>query len=194
MRAGYNDAMDDLLAAALGQITVRDEGNRAVRLGDFWTGRPVVLAFVRHLGCIFCRQQIARLMRRQPEIEGRGGMLVVVGPADPEHIAGLRRDTGYQGALLVDPAGRAFRTAGLIHGRASTYHPFAMLRGAWAFARGFRQVGRHGDVLQQGGTFVLGPGDRVRFEWRDRYAGDHADLDAVVAALPAPAPQPNPLP
>jgi len=38
-----------------------------------------------------------------------------------------------------------------------------------------------------GGTFVLGPGDRVRYEWRDRYAGDGADLDAVVAAIPTTA-------
>jgi hypothetical protein len=59
-----------------------------------------------------------------------------------------------------------------------------MLKAIWALARGFRQAGRQGDVVQQGGTFVLGPGDRVRFEWRDRYAGDHPRLDDVVKALP----------
>src|SRR6266850_1020748 len=128
--------VDDLLAAALRQMTVLDETGTGVSLGGFWVKRPVVLAFVRHLGCIFCRQQVARLSKRLPETERRGGTLVVVGPAKPEHI------------------------------------------------RGFRQVGRHGDVVQQGGTFVLGPGDRVRYEWRDRYAGDHADLDDVVEALP----------
>ncbi|HSB42466.1 MAG TPA: hypothetical protein VLK28_11585 [Methylomirabilota bacterium] len=42
--------MDDLLAAALGQLTVLDESGAVARLGDFWTGRPVVLAFVRHFG------------------------------------------------------------------------------------------------------------------------------------------------
>ncbi|MGH7400203.1 MAG: SelL-related redox protein, partial [Candidatus Rokuibacteriota bacterium] len=176
--------MDDLLAAALGQMTVLDETGTAVSLGRFWIERPVVLAFVRHLGCIFCRQQVAGLSKRVPEIERRGGILVVVAPAKPEHIAGFRESTGYQGALFVDPALRAFKTAGLVHSRASTYHPLAVLKGIRAMAQGFRQVGRQGDVVQQGGTFVLGPGDRVRYEWRDRYAGDNPDLDEVVEALP----------
>jgi hypothetical protein len=109
---------------------------------------------------------------------------VVVGPAKPEHIAGFRQVTGYRGPLYVDPSLRAFKTAGLIHGWASTYHPIAILKGAVAFARGFRQGARQGDVAQQGGTFVLGPGDRLRYEWRDRHPGDSADLDEVVEALP----------
>ncbi len=110
---------------------------------------------------------------------------MVIGPARPEHVAGFRQVTGYQGPLYVDPSRRVFRTAGLAHGWASTYHPLAVLKGVLAFARGFRQGSRQGDVTQQGGTFVLGPGDRVRFEWRDRYAGDGPDLDAVVAAIPS---------
>ena len=178
--------MDDLLAAALAQMTVLDEAGTATSLGSFWTKRPVVLAFVRHLGCIFCRQQVAGLSKRLPEIERRGGTLVVVAPSKVEHIAGFRESTGYKGALFVDPTLRAFKTAGLVRGRASTYHPLAVLQGIRAMAQGFRQVGRHGDIVQQGGTFVLGPGNRVRYEWRDRYAGDNADLDEVVDALPSP--------
>ncbi len=50
MRAGYNAWMDDLLAAALAQMTVLDETGTAVPLGGFWAKRPVVLAFVRHFG------------------------------------------------------------------------------------------------------------------------------------------------
>ncbi|HUP35741.1 MAG TPA: hypothetical protein VNC82_09920 [Candidatus Limnocylindria bacterium] len=42
--------MDDLLAAALGQVSVLDETGTAVPLGGFWTKRSVVLAFVRHFG------------------------------------------------------------------------------------------------------------------------------------------------
>jgi hypothetical protein len=119
-----------------------------------------------------------------PEIERRGGALVVVGPAQPEHIAPFRAVTRYQGPLFVDPSRRSFKAAGLAHGWAHTYHPAAVVKGVRALAQGFRQGGRQGDVVQQGGTFVLGPGDRVRFEWRDRHAGDHPDLDAVVEALP----------
>jgi AhpC/TSA antioxidant enzyme len=110
---------------------------------------------------------------------------VVVGPARPEHIASFRGTTGYRGPLFVDPSLRAFRTAGLVRGWARTYHPLALLKGVRAAAQGFRQGSRRGDAAQQGGTFVLGPGDRVRYEWRDRFAGDNPDLDAVVQAIPA---------
>jgi peroxiredoxin len=140
---------------------------------------------------MFCRQQVAGLSRRMPEIERRGGTLVVVGPAQPALIAGFREVTGYTGALFVDPTLRGFKTAGLVHGRAATYHPLALLKGVRAMAQGFRQGARQGDVLQQGGTFVLGPGNRVRYEWRDRYAGDTADLDEVVEAIPSPEPSPT---
>jgi hypothetical protein len=50
MGGGYNDRVDDLLAAALGQMTVLDETGTAVSLGSFWVERPAVLAFVRHFG------------------------------------------------------------------------------------------------------------------------------------------------
>jgi peroxiredoxin len=179
--------MDDLLAAALAQITVQDEAGAAVSFKGLWAERPVVLACVRHLGCIFCRQQVAGLMTRLPEIERRGATLVVVAPAKPEHIGPFRQATGYAGALYVDRSGRAFRTAGLVRGWGSTYHLRAVLKGVVAFAKGFRQAGRQGDVVQQGGTFVLGPGDRVHYEWRDRFAGDNANLDAVVGAIPTTA-------
>ena len=173
-----------VLAAALGQVSVLDEQSAAVRLGDFWVKRPVVLALVRHLGCLFCRQHVAGLLRRLPEIEGRGAALVVVGPSRPEHIAAFRAAMFYTGPLFVDPTLRAFRAAGLERSRASTYHPLAVLKAVMAIAQGHRQAGRQGDIIQQGGTFVLGPGDRVHFEWRDRYAGHHADLRLVIAAIP----------
>ena len=125
-------------------------------------------------------------MKVQPAIAERGGALVVLGPARPEHIAGFRAATGYDGALFVDPSLGSFREAGLAHGWAETFHPLAVVKGVHAFASGFRQGVRQGDPVQQGGTFVLGPGDAVRFEWRDRHAGDHPDLREVLAALPPP--------
>jgi len=107
-----------------------------------------------------------------------------VGPARPEHIAGFREATGYAGHLFVDPSLGAFRAAGLLRGWDRTLHPMSVWRGLGALAGGFRQGPPQGDVIQQGGTFVLGPGALVRFEWRDRFAGDHPELGRVLEALP----------
>ena len=38
-------------------------------------------------------------------------------------------------------------------------------------------------VTQLGATFVLGPGDQVRYAHIDEHSADHASLDEVLAAL-----------
>jgi peroxiredoxin len=40
-------------------------------------------------------------------------------------------------------------------------------------------------VTQLGATFVLGPGDQVRYEHIDEHSADHAPLDDVLASLPS---------
>jgi hypothetical protein len=107
----------------------------------------------------------------------------VVGLGKAEHLAGFREATGYAGPLFADPSLATFRTAGLAYGWGRTFHPRSVLKGMRAFAAGFRQGARRGNPVQQGGVFVLGPGDRVRYEWRDRFAGDHASTSAVISAL-----------
>ncbi|HEV8440737.1 MAG TPA: peroxiredoxin-like family protein [Methylomirabilota bacterium] len=126
---------------------------------------------------------MAGLKATLPEIRARGGEVVVVGCGQPEHIAGFRDATGYDGPLLTDPSLRTFRAADLGYGWTRTYHPLTLLKGLRAFAGGFRQGARRGNAIQQGGTFVLGPGERVRFEWRDRFAGDHPPMVDVLGAL-----------
>ncbi len=126
---------------------------------------------------------MAGLKQALPEIRARGAEAVVVGCGRPEHLAGFREATGYDGPLFTDPSLRAFGAAGLAYGWTRTFHPLTILKGIGAFASGFRQGARRGNPVQQGGTFVLGPGERVRFEWRDRFAGDHPEMRDVLAAL-----------
>lgn len=126
---------------------------------------------------------MAGLAKALPEIEKRGAGLVVVGPGKPEHLPAFRQVTGYQGALFTDPSLKAYKAAGLASGILSVLHPRSLLGYLRAFGGGFRPRGVKGNPAQQGGTFVLGPGERVRFEWRDRFSGDHPDLSAVLAAL-----------
>ena len=117
----------------------------------------------------------------------RGAGLVVVGPGRPEHLKGFREVTRFTGPLYADPSLSTFRAAGLAYGWTKTFHPRSIWKGVRAFRAGFRQGARRGNPVQQGGLFVLGPGDHVRYEWRDRFAGDHAPVAAVLAALPSPS-------
>jgi hypothetical protein len=44
-----------------------------------------------------------------------------------------------------------------------------------------RKTGRR--PTQLGATLVIGPGDELLYEDYEDFAGDHADLDAVLAVL-----------
>ncbi len=42
--------------------------------------------------------------------------VVVIGPAKPKHIAGLRKETGFRGAVFVDPGRALYAALGLVCG------------------------------------------------------------------------------
>ena len=97
----------------------------------------------------------------------------------------FRKTTGYRGPLFADPSLAAYRAAGLASGVATILSPRAIANNVAAMLRGTAPGLPSGHSMQQGGTFVLGPGDVERFAWRDRWSGDAAPLDRVLAALPA---------
>ena len=64
---------------ALGAATVLDTDGSAVPLAREWADRPVVVVWLRHFGCVFCREQVAqprpeRIRRRlhQRRLDHRG--------------------------------------------------------------------------------------------------------------------------
>ena len=54
-------------------MIVYDPDGREIRLGELWAAETVVLVFVRHFGCLFCRQQVAAIgsLRRSPQATRR---------------------------------------------------------------------------------------------------------------------------
>jgi NAD(P)-dependent dehydrogenase (short-subunit alcohol dehydrogenase family) len=130
------------------------------------------------------------LRDRFPEIEARGAALAIVGNGNAGFAAAFREDLELPDAvtLLVDPELAAYRAAGLRRGRVEALSPRVALNGLRAFRRGFRQTGIEGDPWQLGGAFVLRPDGSVSFRQASREAGDHADVDALLAALAPGAP------
>lgn len=120
-----------------------------------------------------------------PEIERRGADLVVIASGAPHAIGDFRSITGFAGPLMVDPSLRAYDAAGLVRGLRTILDPRGVARVLAALVRGFLPGAVRGSAVQQGGTFVVGPGDRVHFAWRDRFSGDHAAMRDVLAAIPA---------
>lgn len=119
------------------------------------------------------------------EITSRGGEVVAVGTGDERYAARFVEDTDVPFPVLVDDDGFAARYASV---RRATpwglFNPRSFPGSRRAHGAGFRVHKSGARVTQLGGTFVVGPGDVVRYEHVDEHTADHAPLDEVLAALP----------
>ena len=117
------------------------------------------------------------------EIRRLGGELVFIGNGTAEQAANFREEHSLGCPLYTDPSRDVHRAAGFKHGLSSSISPRSMVHAAKARLQGFSQQFIAGDPNQQGGVFVVAPGDEVLFSYRSREAGDHPDPDVVVDAL-----------
>jgi hypothetical protein len=109
---------------------------------------------------------------------------VAVGTGGRRYAQAFIEDESVPFRVLLDEDGRAAdvvqtRTLGV----ASALRPDAVAAGLKSFAKGHRQRRAGRRPTQLGATFVIGPGDKILYEDFERFAGDHAEIDDVVAAL-----------
>jgi len=118
-----------------------------------------------------------------PEIHKRGAEIAIIGNGSAAFASAFREEFELTCPLLVDPELRAYRAAGLRRGRVEILSPKVPLHGLRAFLGGARQHGVQGDPWQLGGVFVIRPGGRLAYRYVSGEAGDHAPVQAILAAL-----------
>jgi hypothetical protein len=168
---------------ALARASVLDANGSPVLLGDQWRRRPVVLVWLRHYGCLFCREQAAEMHAVKDEIASLGAGLVFVGNGSPAQARDFQEHFAPEETVLSDPDLRTYRLIGARGGVMNTVGPRAWRAGLRALRRGARQTRVKGHPFQQGGVLVLAPGDRVLYTYISKAAGDHAPVDDVLDVL-----------
>ena len=118
-----------------------------------------------------------------PDIRRRGAELIIVGNGQPQHAIDFRDTEHVESPLYVDPELHAYAAAGLKRGLRSSLSPGVILRGVRAFREGKRQGATRGDPWQQGGVFIIRPGNRVDLSYISEEAGDHPSAEAILAGL-----------
>lgn len=167
----------------LNSLTVKDPDGRDVRLGQLWAQRTAVLVFVRHFGCLFCRQQVADLSAHREQIRSLGAELIVIGHGSIDEARAFRDEHHLTFPLFTDPGRHAYRALEMRHGRRTLMSPRVVVHTVTAMWRGFRQTFVAGDPLQQGGVVVIAPGGVERYRYISREAGDHPPVSRILAAL-----------
>jgi hypothetical protein len=170
---------------ALAAATVLDSDGTKVRLAGEWAERPAVVVWLRHFGCVFCREQVAEIRAHRSEIEALGGGIVFVGNGTARAAAWFKKKFAADSIVLTDPDLVTYKAIGARSGLLSTMGPSAWGAGLRAFRSGARQSTTKGHPYQQGGLVVIAPGNRVLYEHISRAAGDHAPVADVLSALEA---------
>lgn len=124
------------------------------------------------------------MRERYEEITALGADVVAVGTGDRRYAETFVQEEAIPFLVLVDDDAVAARAASL-----RTLSWFQLLHPrTWKATRETSKRGHHVHkagrrVKQIGATFVLGAGDRIRYEHLDADSTDHAPLDAVIASL-----------
>lgn len=167
-------------------LTLLDSQNRTVALAELWHKSPVFLSFIRHFGCIFCREWLAELDHHEADFRAQGLAMVAIAQGKPRHAE------RYCGALapgvecLTDESTQPYSAYGLQRGSIGELASFQVAKATLrALAKGARVGKTIGDPTMMPGMFLIDQQGRIRYAYYSQHAGDHPRIDNILAVARA---------
>lgn len=147
--------------------------------------QPVLLIFLRHFGCTFCKQTMSDLSKVRAEIEGQGILPIIIHMAQ-EELATKRLsnfklpDIGH----VSDPDLSLYAYFGLKKGTFSQLYGLKVFVGGMkALAEGFSLPSiskEYGNISQMPGVFIL-EGGEIKLAFIHSFAAERADYLKIIA-------------
>jgi peroxiredoxin len=159
---------------------VTQSGKRLVEMSQ---EAPVLLLFLRHAGCTFCREAIADIARIQQAITSSGAQIVLVHMGDTAGIETLLRKHKLSALDRIQDSDRQlYRAFGLKRGTLrQLFGPKVIVRGLKAGLLDRHGLGRvKADSFQMPGVFLIHRGRIVR-RFRHSTAADRPDYLQICA-------------
>jgi len=172
-RSTFRGTLKEAMANA-----ITDRGDSLLELSE---SAPRLVIFLRHGGCIFCRETLADLTRLRGAIEDTGVRLVLVHMGMPDESDGILTRYQLVGVDAVsDPLRELYQAFDLHQGTfVQLFGARAMARGVTATLKGHVMGWLEGDALQMPGAFVVSHGAILR-AFRHDSAGDRPDYVALA--------------
>ena len=148
---------------------------RGATLTELSRHNPVLVVFLRHSGCTFCREAVSDIAEQRKQIEANGTQIAFVhmGQAEPTELLEKYGLTDLH--CFRDPSCSLYDAFGL------TLGSFRQLLGPTVWYRGFRAwLSGHsagafdGNVFRMPGVFLMDDGEIVR-AYRHKSAADRPD-------------------
>lgn len=166
-----------------GTILERMKTDQGDSVMDLSTKKPLLLVFLRHFGCIFCREALQDLSKLQNEITEKGGDLVFVHMADKETAKEY-----FEKYKLKDPKW-------VVDSNCDFYQDFNLLKGNFSQLFGFKTWVRGfdaavikgngiswkqlGDGFQMPGVFLIDNG-KVKYSFIHNSVADRPDYLKIL--------------
>ncbi|KAL4236299.1 Thioredoxin-like protein aaed1 [Mactra antiquata] len=169
-------------------MVVYDAMGNKIKFGDIYKMQKTIIVFVRHFLDFVTKDYVEDLgMIPLEYLQEANVRLVVIGPAPYKFINDFKKDTGYQYTLYCDPERELYSALQL----PTDYHKadisrskhvkqnvlMGVLRNMWKI---MRVQEWQGDVKQQGGTFIIGPGEELHYSHVDKDQVDHKPINDTL--------------
>jgi len=176
----YQSEGNDADLPAESTLLAEAQTTSGMSLAELSQQQPVLLVFLRHSGCTFCREALADLSAARAKIEKSGTKLAIVHMGTADSFAAFTASYGLSDVPAVsDPQRRLYRGLGLRRGKLAQLVGFSVWwRGTKSFFAGHYPGALGGDGTQMPGVFLLQNGRVVR-----RFIHDNAAQRPDYAAL-----------
>ncbi|TNE48367.1 MAG: redoxin domain-containing protein [Bacteroidetes bacterium] len=165
------------------EMVTQNSGESLAQISD---ASPVLLVFLRHFGCSFCREAISDIAKRRKSLESSGVRVVLVHMAADRSVAEkfFKKYKLLPVDHISDPDKRFYRAFGL--GKGTPTQLFGLMNWIRGFQAGV--VEGHGfayhseeigDGFQMPGVFVLHKGE-VKHTFIHEHAWDRPDYEKIV--------------
>jgi peroxiredoxin len=158
-----------------------------VQLSERWSRRPLVIVFMRHFGCAFCREHLIRLTRAHDEIGATGAEVVAIFQYRIEPTKRFCESRGVPFDCLGDPSRESYEAVGLGRGERKEYIGLNVMKNWLKVARVGAVAGmpRGGDIALRSGTFVVDRTGTVRFAHYNVSSPDNPAVETILGVLAA---------
>lgn len=184
LKAAYDAHVGALRSACPEVLTMamRSRTDDGITLQQLSRHNPVLLVFLRHAGCTFCREALADIAKQRRDIEAAGAQIVLVHMGEPDFGRDFFRK--YElGDLpqISNPNQALYRAFGLRRGSlGALLGPRVWFRGLHAALLEGHGVGKvEGDAFQMPGIFLIFHGQVLR-SYRHLSAADRPKYSQFV--------------
>jgi peroxiredoxin len=150
-------------------------------LAELMAERPILLVFLRHFGCTFCREAVAEISEKRGQIEAHGAPLAFVHLGTEEKAQWFFKPYGLLDVpRFGDPPGKLYEAFGLVRAELRQYlNAESIFRFLSAARRGHFAFYPAGDIQRMPGVFLIDRG-RIRKAFRHKLISDRPDYLALA--------------